>query len=51
MVNISPSSARGAGSIPGWGAKIVRALLPRNQNIKQKQDGSKFRKDFKNGPL
>ena len=30
----SPSNAGGAGSIPGWGAKITRASWPKNQNIK-----------------
>ena len=40
----------GAGSIPGWGAKIPQASGPKNQNIKQKQYGNKFNKDFKNGP-
>ena len=35
-VKISPSNARGAGSAPGWGAKIPHALQPKNQNIKQK---------------
>ena len=36
-VKISPSSAGGAGSIPGRGAKIPHASQTRNQNIKQKQ--------------
>ena len=31
------SNGGGAGSIPGWGAKIPRALQPKQQNIKQKQ--------------
>ena len=50
MVTTSPSSAGGAGSIPGQGAKTPHDLQPRNQNIKWKQYCSKFNKDFKNGP-
>ena len=51
MVKTSPSSAGGAGSIPGRGAKIPHASRPKNQNIKkQKQFCNKFNKDFKNGP-
>ena len=50
MVKTSPSSAGGVGLIPGQGAKIPRASGPKNQNIKQKQYGNKFNKDFKNGP-
>ena len=42
-----PSSAGGAGSIPGRGAKIPHAMWPKNQNIKQKQYCNKFNKDFK----
>ena len=34
------------GLIPGWGAKILHTLQPKNQNIKQKQYGNKFNKDF-----
>ena len=49
MVETSPSNAGGAGSIPGWGAKIPRASRPKNENIKQKQYCNKFNKDFKNG--
>ena len=37
VVNTQPSNARGAGSIPGQGAKIPHASQPKNQNIKQKQ--------------
>ena len=40
----------GTGLIPGRGAKIPHASLPKNQNIKQKQYCNKFNKDFKNGP-
>ena len=47
MVKTSPSNAEGAGSIPGWGAKIPHASWPKNQNIKQKQHCNKFNKDFK----
>ena len=51
MVKTSPSNARGADSIPGWGVKIPHASGPKNQNIKQKQNCNKFNKDFKkNGP-
>ena len=50
MVKTSPSSAVGAGSMPGWGAKIPHASWPKNQNIKQKQYCNEFNKDFKNGP-
>ena len=38
------------GVIPGQGAKIPPALWPKIQNIKQKQYGNRFKKDFKNGP-
>ena len=48
MVKILPSSAEGAGSIPGQGAKIARASGPKNQNIQQKQYCNKFNKDFNN---
>ena len=34
VVKVSPSSAGGAGSIPGQGAKIPHVLWPKNQNIK-----------------
>ena len=50
MVKTSPFNAGGAGSIPGQGAKIPRALRPKNQNIKQKQYCNKFNTNFKNGP-
>ena len=50
VVETSPSSAGGAGSIPGQGAKIPHASWPKNQNIKQKQYCNKCNKDFKNGP-
>ena len=49
MINNPPLDARGAGSVPGEGAKIPHDL-PKNQNIKQKQYCNKFNKDFKNGP-
>ena len=35
VVKTSPSSAGGAGSIPGRGAKILHAGWPKNQNIKK----------------
>ena len=42
-----PSNVGGAGSTPGQEAKILQALWPKNQNVKQKQYGNKFNKDFK----
>ena len=50
VVKTLPSSARGEGSIPGWGAKIPRASRPENQNIKWRQYCTEFNNDFKNGP-
>ena len=50
VVKISPSNAEGAVSIPRWGTKIPHALLPKNQNMKQKQYCNKLKKDCKNGP-
>ena len=51
MVRTSPSSAGGAGLIPGQGARSPHASQPRGQNVKQKQYCSKFNKDLKkNGP-
>ena len=47
MVRTSPSNVGGAGSIPGWGAKIPSASWPKSQNIKQKQYCNKFNKDLK----
>ena len=47
VVQTLPSNAGGAGSIPGWGAKIPHASWPKNQNIKQKQYCNKFNKDLK----
>ena len=47
MVQTSPSNAKGAGLIPGQGAKIPHALGPKNQNMKQKQCCNKFSKDQK----
>ena len=48
-VDSTSSNAEGAGSLPGWGAKIPHASGPKDQNIKQKQYRSKFNKGFKNG--
>ena len=48
MVKIMPSSAEGAGSIPGQGTKIAHASGPKKQNIQQKQYCNKFNKDFNN---
>ena len=50
VVETLHSNAGGVGSIPGGGTKIPHASRPKNQNIKQKQYGNKFNKDFKNGP-
>ena len=49
MVKISPSSVRGAGSIPGWEAKVPHAQVPKKQNIKQKQYCNRFNKNLKTG--
>ena len=46
--NTLPSNAGGAGLITGWGVKVLHALWPKEQNIKQKQYCNKFNKDFKN---
>ena len=51
VVKTMPSNAGGAGSIPGWGAKIPHASWPKNQNIKKNQHCNKFNKNFKNGLL
>ena len=45
VVNTSPSSAGGEGSIPGQETKIPHALWPQNQNVKQQQNCNKFKKD------
>ena len=37
VVKTSPSNARGAGLILGWGAKIPHASGPENKNIDQNQ--------------
>ena len=51
MVKTSSSNAGGAGSIPGWGAKIPHTSWPKTQNIKKKQYGNKFNEDLKkDGP-
>ena len=50
VVKTSPSNARGAASIPGWGAEIPHASWLMAKNPKQKQYCNKFNKDFKNGP-
>ena len=47
MAGTLPSSAEGAGSIPGWGAKIPNALQPGGQNIEQEQCCGEFNKDLK----
>ena len=51
VVKNSPSNAEGVGVIPGGeGSEIPYASRPKTQNIKQKQYGNKFNKDFENGP-
>ena len=40
VVKISPSRAGGAGSIPGWGAKIPHISWPKSQHIKKKKKAS-----------
>ena len=46
VVQILPPTARGAGLIPGRGAKTPHASQLKNQE----QYCNKFNKDFKNGP-
>jgi len=49
VIKTSLSKQGHAGLIPGGGAKIPHAPRPKKkQNIKQKQYGNKFNKDFKN---
>ena len=51
VVKISPPSARGVGSIPAWGDKILYApQAKKKQNKNQKQYYNKFNKDFKRDP-
>ena len=54
MVKRSPANAGGAGLIPGGGVKIPTGILPHptkeTEQKQQKQNCSKFSKDFKNGP-
>ena len=50
VVKTSPSSAGGACSIPGGGAKIPHASQSSNQSIKQKPYCDRFNKAFKSGP-
>ena len=51
VVKSSLASAGDMSSIPGRGAKIPHASIPKKkQNIKQKQYCNKVNKDFKNGP-
>ena len=45
VVKNLPFNAKGAGLIPGQGAKIPHALGPKNQNMKQKQCCNKSSKD------
>ena len=42
VVKTLPSNAGGAVSNPVWGAKILHALQPKNQNIKQQKYYNKF---------
>ena len=46
MVKTLPSNAKGAGSIPGRGAKISHALKPKTKILKQKLYCNKFNKHF-----
>ena len=46
VVETLPSKAEDVGLIPGWGAKILHALWPKNQNTEQKQYCNKVNKDF-----
>ena len=48
MIRTLSSRARDEGSVPGWAVKIPHALWPKN--IKQKQYGNTFNKDFKSDP-
>ena len=50
MVKNPPPNAGAEGSTLGWEAKILHALRPKKQSLKQKQYCDKFNKDFKNGP-
>ena len=50
MIKTSPSNTGGAGSIPGWGAKIPHVSWPKKQNIRSTQHCTKLNTDFKNGP-
>ena len=47
MVKTLLFNVEGAGLIPGQGAKIPRALRPKNQDLKQNQYCSKFNKTLK----
>ena len=44
------SSAWSVGLIPGWGANILHASWPKNQNINQEQYCNKTNKISKNDP-
>ena len=46
VAKISPSNTGGAGSIPGWGAKIPHALWLKKPEHKQWKSCNKFSKDF-----
>ena len=46
-VKTMPPKAEGVGLIPGWEARTPHASQPKNQNIKQKQYGSKSIKTLK----
>ena len=53
MVKTLSSNAKGAGLIPGWGAKILHVLGPKSQNnivtnsIKTKNNGPQQKKNLK----
>ena len=46
-LNISPSNAGTAGSIPGWGPKVPYDSWPKKHSIKQRHRGNKLNKGFK----
>ena len=48
MVKISPSNAGGMASIPGWGAKILHDLWPKQQNLIKKKRSNIVTNSIKN---
>ena len=49
VLKTSPSNVRGAGLIPGRGAKIIYASWPKDLSIKTETIVINSIKDFKNG--